>query len=51
MSNQSDLNFIATFEDYTFTASGTDYVDGEGVHHSGVAVLNNRLQFFIISTL
>lgn len=48
---QDDLNFLCIFEDYLFTAGGTDYVDGDGVVHTGVAVLNNRLQFSVVSSI
>ena len=48
---QSDINLLCIFEDYLFTASGTDYIDGDGVVHTGIAVLNNRFQFSIVSEL
>lgn len=46
--NQENLNFMAYFEDYAFSASASDYYDQEGVHHSGIVSTNNRLQFGII---
>lgn len=45
---QSDFSLLCAYDDYIFSAGGTDYIDGEGVYHSGVAVLNNRFQFRVI---
>lgn len=48
ISNQNDINLSAQFEDYSFSATGTDYIDENGIYHAGTAVLNNRLQFRIV---
>ncbi len=45
---QEDLILSTIFEDYTFVAGSSDYVDIEGIYHSGVVTLNNRLQFLVI---
>lgn len=51
IAGQQDFSLLCAFDDYIFSAGGTDYVDGEGVYHSGIAVLNNRFQFTVLSSL
>lgn len=51
IAGQQDFSLLCAFDDYIFSAGGTDYVDGEGVYHSGVAVLNNRFQFTVLSSI
>ena len=43
-----NINFDGIFEDYTFNAGASDYYDQEGVHHSGIVTLSNRIQFRMI---
>mgnify|MGYP004522815433 CR=1 FL=1 len=42
------ISNTASFEDYMFNAGASDYVDAEGVHHAGIVVLSNRLQFLLM---
>ena len=46
---QDDITIPASFQDYSFSAGASDYVDSEGVHHSGIVSLSNRLQFGLIN--
>ena len=45
---QDDITIPASFQDYSFSAGASDYVDSEGVHHSGIVTLTNRLRFELI---
>lgn len=42
------IRMNASFQDYIFNAGASDYIDGEGVHHTGIVTLSNRLQFGIV---
>ena len=46
---QDDITMTATFQEYSFSAGTSSYVDGDGVERTGVVTLSNRLQFGIIS--
>ena len=45
---QDDINMAVSFQDYSFSAGASDYTDAQGVHHSGIVSLNNRLQFGLV---